>query len=100
KGDPESETIARTLFAALEAANIEVFLDLERLQIGEDWERTLRHEIDGADAAVLLLSKKAVQTSVWVAREIHLLQVREATHPGFLILPVLLGSVDVADLRD
>src|SRR5215216_2316316 len=97
KGDPASEAIARKLFVALEASNFEPFLDLETLEIGENWEATLRKEIERSDAAILLLSKKAVEESEWVAREIHLLQVREGNRPGFLILPLLLGDAKVRD---
>ena len=100
KGDPANEAIARKLFRTLEASNFEPFLDFERLDIGEDWETILKNEIDKSDAAILLLSKKAIEHSEWVAREIHLLQVREGTRPGFLILPLLLGDVQTRDLSE
>jgi hypothetical protein len=100
KGDPDGEAVAQNLFHALENSRFFPFLDLKSLEVGDQWEKALERQIDESDAAILLLSRRAIERSKWVAREIHLLQVRASRLPGFVMIPLLLGDVRAAELAD
>jgi len=70
----------------------EVLLDRDRLGAGDRWRDVLHEWLAGCDAAVLLLSARAL-ASPWVLKEATVLAWRKAMDPGFPLYPVLLGGL-------
>lgn len=76
--------------------------DQGNLLPGDVWMQRLYAWMGLCDAAVILLSPRAVQreNSTWVPREANLLLWRKALDPSFVVIPVLLGGLQPADLAD
>jgi hypothetical protein len=98
KGEPEKERLARNLYETLTARKLDPFLDLELLEAGDQWELKLSDAVRMCDAAVILLSRKAVDKSQYILKE--LAWITGASHARNIpILPVLFDDVSVNDLR-
>lgn len=80
------------LEAALQAAGHQVLLDRSQLTLGDAWQHVLHELLAECDAAVLLLSPRAL-TRPWVLKEATILAYRKALQTGFPLVPVLLGGV-------
>lgn len=90
------------LQAALETAPAggvahQVLLDRSQLEAGDDWQDVLHELLAECDAAVLLLSPRALARP-WVLKESTVLAYRKALDTRFPLFPVLLGGVQPADL--
>lgn len=72
---------------------IEVLLDRQRLEAGDDWAGMLHDWLAECHGAVLLLSPRAL-TRPWVLKEATILAFRKAVDPAFELLPVMLPGVD------
>lgn len=96
--DPFAETVRDQLFASLEEAGFDPFLDKRRLQPGATWSNELHTWLGLCHGAVILFSTDAL-TSDWVLKETTILTYRRALDENFPILPVLLPGVQVADLQ-
>lgn len=70
----------------------ELLLDRDRLGAGDRWRDVLHEWLAECDAAVLLLSPRAL-ASPWVLKEATVLAWRKAMDPGFPLYPVLLGGL-------
>ncbi|MES2715005.1 MAG: toll/interleukin-1 receptor domain-containing protein [Pseudomonadota bacterium] len=75
----------------------QVLLDRSQLEAGDSWQDVLHEMLAECDAAVLLLSPRAL-TRPWVLKESTVLAYRKALDPRFPLYPVLLGGVAAADL--
>lgn len=75
----------------------QVLLDRSQLEAGDTWQDVLHEMLAECDAAVLLLSPRAL-TRPWVLKESTVLAYRKALEPRFPLYPVLLGGVSPADL--
>src|SRR5688500_10529434 len=91
RNDAETMALLDTISAAL-SADFAVHVDKEHLKAGDDWRHTLNTWIGGCDAAVLLLSPKALE-SAFVAYEISILAFR-ARFSGIRVVPVFWKGVD------
>jgi hypothetical protein len=80
------------LEAALQAAGQQVLLDRSQLDLGDAWQHVLHELLAECDAAVLLLSPRAL-TRPWVLKEATILAYRKALQADFPLYPVLLGGV-------
>lgn len=85
------------LDAALQAAGHQVLLDRSQLALGDAWQHVLHELLAECDAAVLLLSPRAL-TRPWVLKEATILAYRKALQAGFPLYPVLLGGVQPPQL--
>lgn len=85
------------LEAKLNGAGHQVLLDRSQLELGDAWQHVLHELLAECDAAVLLLSPRAL-TRPWVLKEATILAYRKAMQTGFPLLPVLLGGVQPAQL--
>jgi hypothetical protein len=86
--ETRAQEVQAALYAALEASAVLVpLMDRRDLEPGDMWRARINLWVGGCDAAVVLLSPKALD-SPWVAYEAALLTYRNETDPGFLILPV------------
>jgi hypothetical protein len=88
RGDAETMKLLDALSDAL-ADTFAVRVDKEHIKLGEDWRHTLNTWIGGCDAAVVLLSPKALK-SAFVAYEASILTFR----PNVTVIPVFLAGVD------
>jgi hypothetical protein len=83
-----AQKIQKALVEALEASEAVVALiDQNDLEPGDMWRSRINLWVGGCDAAVILLSGKAL-TSDWVFYESALLTYRRERDPGFLVVPV------------
>ncbi|MCA1633900.1 MAG: toll/interleukin-1 receptor domain-containing protein [Acidobacteria bacterium] len=96
RNDDETMTLLDSVSAAL-ADDFAVHVDKDHLKAGDDWRHTLNTWIGGCDAAVLLLSPKALKSD-FVAYEISILAFR-AKLSGIKVIPVFLKGVDEEAVR-
>ncbi len=99
--DPAVEAIWKELRKRLAAGGFDVLIDREILKPGDLWRTEIYSWIGLCDAAVVLVSRQALEAParVWVARETACLIFRRALDPSLRIIPVLLGDVSFADLE-
>ncbi|MCB1851034.1 MAG: toll/interleukin-1 receptor domain-containing protein [Gammaproteobacteria bacterium] len=101
--EPETQCFLDRLCNQLSAnSDIEVLVDQRSLQAGDEWCQRLYAWMGLCDAAVILLSPRAVQreNSSWVPREVNILLWRKAIDPDFLVLPVLVSGLERSDISD
>ncbi|MDX8028684.1 toll/interleukin-1 receptor domain-containing protein [Lentzea sp. BCCO 10_0856] len=105
KGDPGALVMRHQLESELTARGWQVLVDEDGLRGGEDWRGVLYHWIADCDAAVVLMSDRAL-ASDWVRREINLLLWRRALGSPLTIVPAMLsptrdtGAPELRDLRE
>jgi hypothetical protein len=92
----EAEVFLNAVRDAL-SADFDVRLDRTGLQGGDDWRGKLYRWMDEAHGAVLLLTSEALKSN-FVQLEASVLVWRRFRQPSFVLVPVLVGEVDVADI--
>ncbi|MDT7808427.1 MAG: hypothetical protein QOJ70_2240 [Acidobacteriota bacterium] len=92
----EAEVFLNAVKDAL-SADFDVRLDRTGLQGGDDWREKLYRWMDEAHGAVLLLTSEALKSN-FVQLEASVLVWRRFRQPSFVLVPVLVGEVDVADI--
>jgi TIR domain len=100
--EPATQVFLDDLSAAIRAApGFEPLADQTDLQAGDVWMQQLYTWMGLCDAAVILLSPRAVtrENSVWVPRETNLLLWRKSLDPRFVVIPVLIGGLKGSDLK-
>ena len=101
-GEPATQTFVTALVKALVATpDLQALVDQRDLQPGDAWLQQLYAWMGVCDAAVILLSPRAVSRSnaTWVPRETNLLLWRKALDPRFVVIPVLIGGLQPAGLQ-
>ena len=101
--EPATQKFVAALVKALGATpDLQALVDQNDLQAGDAWRQQLYAWMGVCDAAVILLSPRAVLRSnaTWVPRETNLLLWRKALDPRFVVIPVLIGGLQPADLQD
>lgn len=93
RGDAEALALIDELKKALDD-DFSLRIDFEHLKLGVNWRNTLNTWIGGCDAAIILLSKKAL-ASKFVAYETNVLTFR----PKLTVIPILIGGVDYPDIE-
>ncbi len=99
--EPKTLAFLKALVKRLAATpGLEALTDQKDLQAGDAWVQRLYAWMGLCDAAVILLSPRAVQreNSRWVPREANLLLWRKALDDRFVVIPVLLGDLKASDL--
>ncbi len=89
---------ARALAALLRGAGMEVWLDVERLQPGDMWQREISTALRSAQALILYVGRSGVAR--WVDFEVQLALDRSAKEREFRIIPVLGPASDPNALPD
>lgn len=82
--------------------SIEILVDQDEkgLYPGVDWERRLNEWIADCHAAIILFSKRALESSTWVQKEATVLSWRREVEDGFTLIPVPLeGQCSIQDLQ-
>jgi hypothetical protein len=99
RADPLARQVRERIAAGLKTKHYEVKVDTDALKPGEDWCPTLYKWLAECDAAVVLFNQEALD-SFWVRREVNILMWRRALNPGLVVVPVLIGGLKTAALRD
>jgi len=78
---------------------IEILVDKDEkgLPAGHDWEKRLNEWLAECHAAVILLSKRAIENSNWVKKEAAILSWRRELDKNFLLIPILLQGQTTPD---
>src|SRR5215831_10161719 len=100
--EPATQVFLDALIAAIRALkDIEPVADQRDLQAGDAWMQQLYAWMGLCDAAVVVLSPRAVTrvNSAWVPRETNLVLWRKALDPRFVVIPVLIGGLKADDLK-
>jgi hypothetical protein len=78
---------------------ISILVDKDGLIPGDDWSRELNLWLAECQAAIILVTKRALERSDWVAKEAAILGWRKALDPDFTLIPVTIeGDSKVSDL--
>ncbi len=79
------DELVRDLARRLHGAGLIPVVDWTALPVGKDWKKTVREQIRGADAMLILVTP-AIQSSAWMMAELGMAE-------GFerIILPVTVG---------
>ncbi len=100
--EPATQKFLSALVKALDATpDLQALADQKDLQAGDTWLQQLYAWMGVCDAAVILLSPRALLRSnaTWVPRETNLLLWRKALDPRFVVIPVLIGGLQPANLQ-
>ena len=100
--EPETQVFLDTLTTRLQnELGCEPLTDQKDLEAGDEWLQRLYAWMGLSDAAVILLSPRAVmrEHSTWVPREASLLLWRKALDSRFVVIPALIGGVTPSDLE-
>jgi len=78
---------------------IHILVDRDGLIPGDDWNRELNLWLAECQAAIILVSKRALEKSDWVAKEAAILTWRRVLDRGFELIPITIeGESSVSDL--
>ena len=88
----EARALKQRLLASPVARDtgLEVWLDLDDLEPGTSWQAQLEVAIGSATCGAILVGHRGLAN--WVQAEFDLLNSRAVGHPGFRLIPVLLGD--------
>jgi len=95
--EPATQEFVDALVARMAALpELDPLVDQRGLAAGDEWMQTLYSWMGLCDAAVIVLSPRAVtrENSSWVPREANLLMWRKALDARFLVIPVLIGGLE------
>ena len=84
------EESARRMSNALRSAGVDVWMDYEKVQLGESWDKSIRKGVEESNYMIVLLTPDSTQ-SEWIANEVSL-----AKHFGRPIVPVLMKGATTA----
>jgi hypothetical protein len=95
----DSQRVLASVQAFLTVTNVELFLDVDSLRAGENWEEKLRAEVPTRDALLLYWSENAAK-SEWVEREWRLaLKQRGLEYIKPMPLDPLLPPEELSELQ-
>lgn len=94
---PFTAKVRDRLAARLRAKGFRVLLDVEGVEAGERWRAVLLRWLGECHGAVVLFSREALDVSAWVHTEATVLSWRLSRDPGFLLVPALLGDVQLEE---
>lgn len=96
-----ADTRLERLRAALAAQDFDVIVDRHQLRAGDEWRREIYTWLGLCEVAVVLIAPRALDpANPWVSREATILMWRRALDPSFIVVPVLVDGVELADLED
>lgn len=92
RGDAFATAVLKRVEQHLKEKNHTPLVDQSDLSPGKEWLPEIVSWLARCDAAVVLLSKKALKSS-WVRREVNILMWRRALGAPLLVVPVLLDGL-------
>ncbi|MFF9914878.1 toll/interleukin-1 receptor domain-containing protein [Streptomyces sp. NPDC013457] len=78
----------------------DVFTDVEKLRVGEQWSPALYEEMYLCDAAIVLLGPNTIAESPWVRREAEILMSRRIVRSLKTVIPCFLGASNTKTARE
>ncbi|VAW33248.1 TPR repeat [hydrothermal vent metagenome] len=96
----KDDSIVKKLREILEAHHLQTWVDSRQLSAGQQLAPEIEKAIDEARHFMVIISPAVINKPRWVRRELHhALQVEEARHDGYKVIPVLLPGVEFATLE-
>lgn len=86
------------LVSDLKAADLDVWVDYERLGAGADWNKDITTELQNCHAAIVLFSEQALQ-SEFVKYEVSALVHRKRVQSAFPLFTLMLEDTSVAAIK-
>src|ERR1044072_7048189 len=92
--------LLRQLVTRLEDAGFHIYCDEKRPKVGDDWRHELYSAIGCCHAAVVLVTKEALDIvkHPWVFKECSMLTLVKGQTKGFPIFPVTMSGVTAEDI--
>jgi len=89
----ESETadFLELLSTQLKEESFDVLVDRKRLNLGDNWKYEIYNWMGTCHGALILLSKSAIEDSMWVVREVNNLLWRRTLDSNFFLIPIYFG---------
>ncbi|WP_315904498.1 toll/interleukin-1 receptor domain-containing protein [Streptomyces mirabilis] len=97
--DREVEAARKCIVAHLTDRGYDVFTDVDKLRVGDEWHPVLFEEMYLCDAAIVLLGPRTIRESDWVRREAEVLMSRHIVRSLRTVLPVFIGTQDTKEAR-
>ncbi|MCF1182440.1 toll/interleukin-1 receptor domain-containing protein [Marichromatium gracile] len=80
--------------------SIRILMDRNGLIPGDDWNKELNLWLAECQAAIILVSNRALEKSDWIAKEMSILSWRKALDPDFIFIPITIqGESNPNDLE-
>lgn len=92
------KNFARQLSKALKERSVDVWLDEEKVLVGQDFVKQLENGIRESDFVVLILSPNFVNQGPWAQEEFRMALSRQIAEQKTRILPVLKKDCDIPDI--
>jgi len=97
----EDLNLARELQQGLDAAGFEVWMDVDALEGGEDWDATIKNELQSTDFVLIVYSDALYRkTDSYVNKEIHLAVERSMRIRGQYIIPLRTNDLPSGNVID
>lgn len=97
--DRDVETARKSIVACLTERGYDVFTDVDKLRVGDEWHPVLFEEMYLCDAAIVLLGPQTIRQSDWVRREAEVLMSRHIVRSLRTVLPLFIGTRDTKEAR-
>src|SRR6185312_12116632 len=94
----QSDSLVPSLERSLRRHNVEFWYDKQGIHAGDDFTQRIQEEIDGCDAALLLVSPEFLNSDFIQTIELPRIQAR-AEAGGMVVIPILLEPCDWTELE-
>jgi hypothetical protein len=90
------------LIELLKENGFNIYCDRERLEIGDAWRRELYSAISRCQAAVVLITKEAldIEKYPWVFKECSMFTMIKYKDSQFPIIPITMSDVTIEDIKN
>ena len=92
----EDAAAVKELAHRMRQASVNVWLDLDELQPGDEWMRELEAALDGSEAFAVYIGRTGIMR--WIGREVRVALDRNTQDPRFRFIPILGPGADPAAL--
>ncbi|MGW4727332.1 toll/interleukin-1 receptor domain-containing protein [Streptomyces sp. NPDC004291] len=98
--DAEVVEALKIIAPELHDRGYDVFMDVDKLRVGDPWSPALYEQMYLCDAAIVLLGPNTIAESDWVRRESEVLMSRRFVRSLRTVLPCFLGTTKTKLARD
>lgn len=88
----EDAAAVKELAQRMRQAGIDVWLDVDELQPGDEWMRELEVALDGSEAFAVYIGRTGIMR--WIGREVRVALDRNTQDPRFRFIPILGPGAD------
>ena len=89
--EPGTVNFLKLLSTQLKEDSFDVLVDMKRLNAGDIWKYKIHDWMRSCHGALIILSKSAIEDSMWVVREVNNLIGRRILEPNFVLIPIYFG---------